>query len=197
MLEVELDIFSGMPNPKWILSESEEKELLDIITSERTQISPMYAPNEVIGLGYGGFIVREIKTDEGIWNRTNRALEISIPREFRVGSKPAKQAPATEWLLKTSEKIGNEVTDELRKAVAKDVKLVPSSNEVVDLDTYTNSESIEDLTRRWSVCPWNYLDKNAYAFNRPENIGVNNCYCFAANHLAGIRYARPGRRGGP
>ena len=28
MLRVELDIFSGMPNPTWVLTEQEEKELL-------------------------------------------------------------------------------------------------------------------------------------------------------------------------
>ena len=46
MLEVELDIFSGMPNPAWILSEKEEKELIDRITSEPDQISPVHTLDE-------------------------------------------------------------------------------------------------------------------------------------------------------
>jgi hypothetical protein len=119
-----------------------------------------------------------------------------IPSEFRVGSKPAKQSPATEWLLRTSEKIGNVVTDGLREVVAEGVKLVHSSNESVDLATNTRSECIEDLTRSWSVCDWNYLNANAYSYNEPARIGRNNCYCFAADHSAGIRDATPGRRGG-
>ncbi|MFM7715957.1 MAG: hypothetical protein ACKO7A_25625 [Microcystis sp.] len=40
MLEVELDIFSGMPNPKWVLSEREEKELLDRDIADLDQFSP-------------------------------------------------------------------------------------------------------------------------------------------------------------
>ncbi|MED1663402.1 hypothetical protein [Brevibacillus laterosporus] len=46
-------------------------------------------------------------------SRTNQTLETPLPLEFRVGSKPSKQA-AAEWLLQTSEKNIN-VTDELRE----------------------------------------------------------------------------------
>jgi hypothetical protein len=60
MLEVELDIFSGMPNPKWILSEKEEKELLDRIIAEPTQVSPAYSLDEQFSLGYRGLLVREM-----------------------------------------------------------------------------------------------------------------------------------------
>lgn len=36
MLEVELDIFSGRANPTWILTEVEEKVLLEMIISDPT-----------------------------------------------------------------------------------------------------------------------------------------------------------------
>ena len=42
----------------------------------------------------------------------------------------------------------------------------------------------------------NFFSANANVFNRPEHVERNNCYCFASNHLAGERYALPGRRGG-
>jgi hypothetical protein len=221
MLEVELDIFSGRPNPVWILSESEEKELADIITSDPTQISPVYTESEQFSLGYRGLIVREIKTDKGIWSNTNLALESPIPREFRVGSKPGTLASAAEWLLQTSE---NEykyshVTDELREVAARGVALVQSSREVVDPATFISPLSEDNEYSRfptitgegvdspggdkvgargttWWACSSNYFSANANVFNDPAHVLRNNCYCFASNHLADVRYALPGRRGG-
>jgi hypothetical protein len=222
MLEVELDIFSGMPNPTWILSEKEEKELLDRITSEPTQISPVHTLDEQFSLGYRGLIVREIKTDEGIWSKTNLVSESPLPREFRVGSKPAKQAPAADWLLQTSEKEHkySQVTDYLREVAAGGVALVQSPREAVDPATFTipsveasvESSRFPTMTGEdadtpggsgiiaegavWWACPSNYFSANADFFNDPAHVGRNNCYCFASNHRADVRYARPGRRGG-
>lgn len=74
MIEVELDIFSGRPNPKWVLSEEEEKELLNIILSDPTEISPVYTSEVQFGLGYRGLIVRKIKSDEGIWEQGQSSI---------------------------------------------------------------------------------------------------------------------------
>ena len=40
MLEAEIDVFSGMPNPTFELSEKEEKELLDRVVADASQLSP-------------------------------------------------------------------------------------------------------------------------------------------------------------
>jgi len=193
MLEVELDIFSGRRNPKWILSEAEEKELLDMIISEPTQISPVYTPEEQFGLGYCGLIVREIKIDDGVWSRTNRTLESSIPSEFRVGSKPAKQALAAEWLLQTSENYEySKVTDELRKVAARGVTLIKSMEEGVDV---TGEGGVIIPTPGWELCNSGFYVNNIDYFNDPAHILLNNCYCFAGNHLADKRFALPSRRG--
>ena len=221
MLEVELDIFSGMPNPKWLLSDREEKELLDRIIAEPTQISPAYTPDEQFSLGYRGLIVREIKTDESSWSKARLASASPLPNEFRVGSKPGAQAAAA-WLLQTSEMDYKQsrVTDELREVAAGGVALVQSSGEAVDLATSTILEAADNreysyfptvtgegahtpggggiVTQgaTWFACGANYFDANANFFNDPAHIGKNNCYCFASNHRADIRYALPGRRGG-
>jgi hypothetical protein len=39
MLEIELDVFSGMPNSTWILSRSQEARLYELLRSEPDQIS--------------------------------------------------------------------------------------------------------------------------------------------------------------
>lgn len=222
MLEVELDIFSGMPNPRWILSEAEEKELYDILASEPAQISPVYTLEEQFSLGYRGLIVREIKTDEGAWSTENLATETPLPKEFRVGSKLAIQPSAAESLLQTSKKKYkfSRVTDELLEVAERGVALVQSSREVVEPATYVAVSSEDEENRRfptltgdgadeptgrgdvgaegvtWWACGSNFFSANANVFNDPAHVTRNNCYCFASNHLADVRYALPGRRGG-
>jgi hypothetical protein len=41
-----------------------------------------------------------------------------------------------------------------------------------------------------------HLCAEFHLFNQPEHVLVNNCYCFASNSLADVRYALPGRAGG-
>jgi hypothetical protein len=52
--EVELDIFSGMPNPTWVLTPAEEESL-----ARRLAVLPPTSPSEPSGrLGYRGLIVK-------------------------------------------------------------------------------------------------------------------------------------------
>jgi len=228
MLEVELDIFSGMPNPRWILSEKEERELVERIVAEPTQVSRIDTPDESFSLGYRGLIVRHVKTDDGPWSTARVALAGPLPDEFRVGSKPATKAPVADWLLRTSEKAHkhSQVTDELRAVAAGGIALVESHRDAVDPATFVHVEAdgqSDESVRRfptmtgddpevpnqhgaavegaiegasWWACGSNYFSANANVFNDPANVARNNCYCFASNHLAGVRYALPGRRGG-
>ncbi len=41
MLQVEIDVFSGVPNPTFELSEKEEKEFLDRIVAQAGELSPV------------------------------------------------------------------------------------------------------------------------------------------------------------
>lgn len=52
--EVELDIFSGMPNPEWTLSEKQAKTLLDRLSA----LPPAEECPRAGNLGYRGLIVR-------------------------------------------------------------------------------------------------------------------------------------------
>ena len=227
MLEVEFDILSGMPNPVWLLSRDEEQELIERVTADPGQISPVATNEEQFSLGYRGLIVRRIKPDDDPWGRASLAAGESFPDELRLGSRPASQTTA-EWLLRTSEPSHkrSRVTDELRETAAEGVALVQPSSEASDPTTFTGTP-IADLddpeTGRypvldgegadtpsppsaavgsdftggiWYACNSNYFSANASYFNDPQHVTRNNCYCFASNHLADIRYALPGRRGG-
>jgi hypothetical protein len=54
-LEVELDVFSGRPNPRWVVPEVERDSLLNMIAS----LSKAPGPMPATGLGYRGFILRD------------------------------------------------------------------------------------------------------------------------------------------
>jgi hypothetical protein len=220
MLEVELDIFSGMPNPTWALSDEEERELIGRVSDEPAQLSPVATMDEQFSLGYRGLIVRLVKPTENSFSEFRLPSGDPLPIEFRVGSKPATTAaPVADWLLETAAQDPGRsgVTDELREAASGGVALVQSAREAASpatladpaaggalptgegVDTPTEGGPVEGATTRgatWWACGSNYFSANAQYFNDPAHVTRNNCYCFASNHLADIRYALPGKRGG-
>src|SRR5947199_6619229 len=101
MLQVELDIFSGRPNPKWILTPNDERKLVDRIQSDPSLVIP--ASTRVGGLGYRGYIIEVLKDAE-----TRKGVNhSSLPQSFRIGGGNDKDASL--WLLDTSEKDNQEV----------------------------------------------------------------------------------------
>ena len=78
MLEVELDIFSGMPNPTWVLSKPRRGRCMNSLL-EPNQISPLTTTAKRLGLGYRGLIVRRIKTDDGAWDKAMSAKRSHSP----------------------------------------------------------------------------------------------------------------------
>lgn len=227
MWEVELDIFSGMPNPRWLLTRAEESDLRDQVSAQPGHLTEVTMADEEFSLGYRGLIVRKIKPDEGTTEPGRLSTGEPLPDEFRVGSIPRSE-PIAAWLLETSgsHRKGTRVTDDLRELAAGGVALVSSSLEspqpaTFDGETITEHEG-DDTSRfpvldgegadspggpsgavgeaitgaTWYACPSNYFSANAATFNASQHVTRNNCYCFASNHLAGVRYALPGRRGG-
>lgn len=213
MLEVELDIFSGMPNPTWMLSAQQEAELLERLRSDPGQMSPASLTDGRHDVGYRGLIVRQIKSDDGPWDKASQQARASggpIPTSFRLGRKAAKTEPVERWLVGTSMRQGARIIDEVQEVVSRGVKLVPLRRGPRDPSAEINNDAVPtariaadtpyDLDAEhhetWWDCGSNYFSANAHFFNDPAHVTRNNCYCFASNHMPDIRYARPGRRGG-
>jgi hypothetical protein len=210
MLEVELDIFSGMPNPTWLLSKRQEATLYELLSAEPTQISSVTRLEKRFGLGYRGLIVRRIKSDDGAWDKAMAARRAPFPNEFRIGAKTAKRDSAADWLVKTANRQGARLADEVREVVSRGVALVPAARGPLNPTDKIDPKRVEEdevavdvpykLSARhhetWWACGSNYFNPNADFFNDPAHVTRNNCYCFASNHRADVRYALPGRRGG-
>lgn len=213
MLEVELDIFSGMPNPRWRLSAKQERDLYERVSADPAQVSPIDTPSERFGLGYRGLIVRRIKPDDGPWDRALAQRKNKLPNHFRIGSRPSK-TDAAAWLLRTSRDADVEIVDAVHAAAARGVVLLkrsagaspekkvalkkPPPKAKADVHTPAKQQK-RDLRSQggiWWNCPSSYFSANAQYFNDDYHVTRNNCYCFASNVLADVRYAKPGVIGG-
>jgi len=146
MLEVEIDVFSGMPNPTFRLSSREERALGDRILADSDQMSPVMEGTENVGLGYRGIIVRQVKTDAGAWSTTRRPKDArmpsemaarpdALPVEFRLGTRPARVSSdgAAAWLLAVSEQKVVAIRDEVREVLQQGVHWLPPAAEAAVL----------------------------------------------------------------
>jgi hypothetical protein len=210
MLEVELDVFSGMPNPTWLLTPQQEKTLYDLLRAEPSQVSAARSTSTRLGLGYRGLIVRRVKTDDGPWEKAMSSKRVRFPNEFRVGIKSTQKDPAADWLVKTAERQGARLGDEVQALASRGVTLVPAPRGPRDPSAKIDRRLIRaaevpaemplkagtEPHETWWACGSNYFSANADFFNDPAHVARNNCYCFASNYMPDIRYALPGRRGG-
>ena len=87
-VEVTLGVFSGRPEPNWVLSEREVEELRRLLA--RGLRTPLKQPKELPGLGYRGFVIRNEARVKGIpeemevYNRTIAIVETEREREKRT-----------------------------------------------------------------------------------------------------------------
>ncbi len=212
MLQAEIDVFSGMPNPTFELSEEEEKELLDRIVAEAKQMSPVIDRTQNFGLGYRGIVIRAIKQDAGPWSTAKRPKDLSIaselaapedafPLEFRLGIRQARGESTADWLLKIAEQKRLPIGDEVWEVIQQGVKALPDTPGVTDrppeaADAERGGAEFAPRTMQWNVCSSPLYLPNQDEFNSPEHVLLNNCYCFGSNRLADVRYALPGKASG-
>ncbi|HEX2644056.1 MAG TPA: hypothetical protein VHU81_13770 [Thermoanaerobaculia bacterium] len=184
MLQVELDIFSGRPNPSWILSDKEEKELIDRVHADTSIIAPVTAPAG--GLGYRGYIVSEVK--EG---QSGKAKQ--LPSAFRIGGAIEKDKSTSLWLLDTSEREDTEVDEFLRDFTSQAIAAKPEARLQSEHDNLVSATDKGSLV----ACASNYFTSSTdFSFwNGATYIRKNNCYNFAANHRTNT-FAQPGRATG-
>lgn len=176
MLQVELDIFSGRPNPKWILSPKEEKEFVERVIADPQVMLPTAATNG--RLGHRGYVVSAVSED----------VNKKLPSRFRIGGQPGSERDLNLWLLDTSEKIDTEVDDYLREVAAGVIRtddLAPRN-----VDSITDKGSL-------ASCSSNYLTSSTdFSFwNGASYVYYNNCYNYASNYRSNT-FAQPGRQNG-
>jgi hypothetical protein len=107
--QVELDIFSGRPNPTWKLSEEETSQLLGLLGNLPSTETQRPEP----GLGYRGFVVSFRDSTARIYGGT---VERSVGESSEFFAD--KDRALERWLVKNS---GSRLSPDLYEIVAKEV----------------------------------------------------------------------------
>jgi len=114
---VELDVFSGVPNPTWKLSESEAASLAQLLTHLEATQSP---GQRFDGLGYRGFIVHLV-APQSLAISTMHAYGGTVEIESGDGTSfyQDPQRQVERWLLETGRPY---FSDELYKEISNEIQ---------------------------------------------------------------------------
>jgi hypothetical protein len=202
MLRIEVDIFSGRPNPEWMITDQEAtNELLGAVRESRGVTSQ-------VGTGFSGLGFRELRISTlGDDDRAGRG----VPRQFALASTASADLAASGELARgiiegmtrladvrlVSHAI-TPLTEELREFVIERLLRYladpprppkpPPPQRPNPLRTTINDESCEQ-------CAYEVSQFNPGFWNTPSVQPHNNCYNYARNWRTDT-FAQPGRAHG-
>ena len=179
MLEVELDVFSGVPNPHLgivatpggnSLRTAESRSKTDFLRNEAK-----YATRPRLSWPY----CETYQDDNGPWDRALTARRAPFPNEFRLGIGASKKHSVADWLVKTAGPQGVQLNDQVREVVSlascscpacvvrsiRWTRSIPNGSRKPRLPQIHPTILKRNITRpRWA-CPSNLFSANAHFFN--------------------------------
>jgi hypothetical protein len=201
MLRIEVDMFSGRPNPVWILTDSQKsEELLGAVSSAPGAISKK--ETGYAGLGYRELFVESLGDDP--------SRRKGVPDSFSLGSIAAED-------FKSSMALAQRLVEAM--PVDSDIKLVEHT--LTPLDAKLRDAVLERMKRfeidrpkffpprppkvfplrktvddvRCAACQYEISKFNPGFWNAPSVRPYNNCYNYARNWRTNT-FAQPGRAHG-
>lgn len=181
---VTLQVFSGVPNPTWELTESQTRELSKRLAAlnTRTLSKP---PGIAGGLGYRGFVVessREIALDPFIYIHANVVDLARLSLNLLDADEQLEK-----WLLDSAR---NAIDSDLRGFVKSEIAAIRQSSLAQPLGA-VSSIAPSTAPAILAVPPYNPGKWN----NDPKIRTRNNCYNYA-NDVITNSFAQPGRGSG-
>jgi len=179
---VTLDIFSGRPNPTWVLSETDSKKLVERINAVET-VTAQKPSGAMGGLGYRGFLLNH--TPHSV--QTHAAMHIHegiIDKGINEANLISRDREIESFLLSTAPKA---VHDDVKTLVAAEIK--------------GNLTAAPEVFRQppHAICPKckakDAPPYNPAKWNIPTVQPYNNCYNYANDHITNT-FAQPGRAHG-
>lgn len=101
-MEIELLVFSGRENPRWVLTDVETRQLTRLVDA----LPPGPPPPEPPGLGYGGFLVT-ISGDRGELDQTMIVYQGARIGAADVGDTYRDDAGLEQWLITMARQRGH------------------------------------------------------------------------------------------
>jgi hypothetical protein len=183
-MRVELDIFSGRPNPRWALDEVDVRHVLDRFAGRA-----LARPDELPGrLGYRGLVLSTTSDDEHADELPSTfAVGGTIWPERMSGSATSlsvdETTDAARWLMSTA---GDAITKEVTRHVEEVL-----AGTFVEKDHEGTTPDIEPP----APCEPRHMPFNPGFWNSDDVRASNNCYNYAID-LRTDTFAQPGRQCG-
>lgn len=195
MLKVTVDVFSGRPNPQWIVAGDDARKLLESIAKAPEVLD--HADPSTLGLGYRGLQIDMLSDD--------LHRELRMPASFRIFPKSTTGRGVLDRILRTAP--SKFTPADLKSFKVKDLhKLVRQTKpsfkfpapQVITADLL--NQIIEAIRKyiewlRKGGCPHEEIAFDPAFWNDPAHVGINNCYNFASNRRTDT-FAQPGRASG-
>jgi hypothetical protein len=201
MIKVTADIFSGRPNPEWVVSGAEAEAALRSLSQTPNAAAALDSGFQ--GLGSRGLIV-EILDD-------HTQSEYGLPSTFRLaggGSREESHArEAAERLIATLTQQGAgehpavataagrlPLNEDLKKFILAGLPVGAGSLRTQVVEEATTMDPAADISAT-AACMIETTSFNPAFWNDPAHIGKNNCYNYASNRRTDT-FAQPGRASG-
>ncbi|HBE36637.1 MAG TPA: hypothetical protein DD990_36450, partial [Cyanobacteria bacterium UBA11368] len=195
MLRVTIDMFSGRPNPSYLLDENEAKEVLKEIANNRAVVASTESGYQ--GLGYRGILV-ELLTDDTV-------EQYSLPTVFKIANGASlyeskgkeiaerlitgmSRATAVSSFMETPEVLEEDLQRQLLDHLGSLPRIEQQSE--VDGSGAGIMEAEPAVTCKIELGAF-----NPGFWNAPAHVGKNNCYNYATNRRTDT-FAQPGRATG-
>jgi len=198
MLRVTSDIFSGRPNPSWIIDdEAQARELLKETLNLSSNVTAMRG-EEQTGLGFRGFMVEPLADDlakdfsieEAVWLPVGLTAESRGRALFEQLIQTAAAPVATASTVAEGEEIPEVESVESTQQLLRDL-VTASSRQTVQEGVEVPAEALAVAPA--ATCYYELAAYNPNFWNNNATIrSRNNCYNYASNKRTDT-FAQPGR----
>jgi hypothetical protein len=202
MLKIEIDLFSGRPNPVWIITDGVETErFLDAVAEARGAIAKQ-------GAGFDGLGFREVRVD---LLGDDDPLHKRVPRQFALASTAVADLDASGTLarrlieaiplrskIQLVEHASTPLTSKLRDGILERLTLFladPPRPRRPKPPRRSNPLRTTIRDENCTKCQYEVSQFNPGFWNTPTVQPYNNCYNYARNWRTNT-FAQPGRAHG-
>jgi hypothetical protein len=194
MLQITADMFSGRPNPTWIVADEQEARSVLKELADRRSLLAETAPAD-LGLGFRGLEVEilndELAQDTGLPNRSYIAKRAQgapatmgalVERLVGLISRAGPALPSTEGTLAADESLTSFIAQQFAQVSR------TTQSDVVQEERVSEQAVAPAVTCQIEVAPYN----PGFWNNDPVTRANNNCYNYASNKRTNT-FAQPGR----
>jgi hypothetical protein len=188
MLQITVDMFSGLPNPTWVAGPEEAQNLLQEMAKHRSAISAVHEGYQ--GLGYRGLIVESL-TD-------SFTSKYDLPASFRIGNTGHPEGLEIAERILNSMRTAQALDGGLHGLVIQELQRLESRYEISAADPSVPAAAAGAAAvaaAQAVTCTVELAPFDPGFWNDPAHVQKNNCYNYGSNRRTDT-FAQPGKATG-